>query len=428
MRDLSRSLAASVAIQLCGMTSGIALAQLLLPAGRGQLAAVMLWPSLVASIGFLGIADATAFFAARNRAACVETLTAAAVLAAVLSLPLVAAGAGLVPLVHAGQAAPVRGAAYLYLAFIPLTLFNTFLAAQFQGALRFGEWNLLRTLPHVLYAIGVALVWAAGLGSVMSFAAASLAANAATLAAVVALAARRRWLGGRLRLAVVRGMVRYGLTVHLGFLLNLAGQRLDQALIALVLAAADFGLYVVAMTLAGAAVAIANTIGPIAFPKIAAQPTDAGKTVVFGRYLRALVYLYLPLAGTIVALAPWLLGWLFGEEFRAAAPVARVLIVGAAFLSLKAMLAAALKACDRALAIGRAELVGVAVLVVALAALLPALGIVGAALAQAGAAAVSASYMGWRLRRDLGIALVPLFRPAGEDWRILAAGLRGLGR
>ena len=49
------SLAASVAIQGLNVLTGIVLARTLGPAGRGELAAVMLWPSILAAVGSLGV-------------------------------------------------------------------------------------------------------------------------------------------------------------------------------------------------------------------------------------------------------------------------------------------------------------------------------------------------------------------------------------
>ncbi len=50
MRDISVSFAATGAIQVVNIATGLLAARLLLPEGRGELAAIMLWPGILAEI------------------------------------------------------------------------------------------------------------------------------------------------------------------------------------------------------------------------------------------------------------------------------------------------------------------------------------------------------------------------------------------
>ena len=51
MKDVSGSFAATALIQALNIVSGVMLARYLLPEGRGELAAVILWPSVIAGLG-----------------------------------------------------------------------------------------------------------------------------------------------------------------------------------------------------------------------------------------------------------------------------------------------------------------------------------------------------------------------------------------
>jgi hypothetical protein len=61
---LFASFGASSAIQLANIATGVLLARLLGPHDRGEFAAVILWPSILAAVGSLGVPDATTFYTA----------------------------------------------------------------------------------------------------------------------------------------------------------------------------------------------------------------------------------------------------------------------------------------------------------------------------------------------------------------------------
>src|SRR5438105_759149 len=59
------SLIVSLAIQGLNVTSGVLLARSLGPTGRGELAAVILWPAVLATIFFAGFIEAVTYFTSR---------------------------------------------------------------------------------------------------------------------------------------------------------------------------------------------------------------------------------------------------------------------------------------------------------------------------------------------------------------------------
>ena len=58
MKDISVSFATTAYIQVLNIATGLIAARILLPEGRGELAALMLWPGLIAELGNLGLSDA----------------------------------------------------------------------------------------------------------------------------------------------------------------------------------------------------------------------------------------------------------------------------------------------------------------------------------------------------------------------------------
>src|SRR5688572_30445489 len=105
------------AIQALNVVSGVILARSLGPHDRGELAAVMLWPALLAAVGGLGLADGATFHTAKRNASPGEILGTSAVIVLVQSFLLVLLGLGVIPLVMGSYDDSVANIAILYLAF-----------------------------------------------------------------------------------------------------------------------------------------------------------------------------------------------------------------------------------------------------------------------------------------------------------------------
>jgi O-antigen/teichoic acid export membrane protein len=58
---------ANLVISLVGICTGVASARLLGPKGRGELAAIQSWPTVLSSLGLLGTAEALVYFCALER-------------------------------------------------------------------------------------------------------------------------------------------------------------------------------------------------------------------------------------------------------------------------------------------------------------------------------------------------------------------------
>ena len=64
-----------------GLVTGILAARLLGPVGRGELAAIQTWPSVMATIAMLGLPEAVVYFSAKEREQSGRYLGSAMVLA-----------------------------------------------------------------------------------------------------------------------------------------------------------------------------------------------------------------------------------------------------------------------------------------------------------------------------------------------------------
>lgn len=428
MKDVSISFATTVAIQAVNIATGLLSARLLLPQGRGELAEITLWAGLIFEFGIVGLSDALLYRAATGASKPRELFAAMAALTLVFSVLLIAAGLVIEPYIFAGRDADLLRLSLIFLiAYVPTNLGALFVASMFQGYLDMLTWNLLRSVVGVGYLAFIGVAVAIGQATVAGFAVAYLLGTAAALALGLVLLARRGWIGMRLHWETIKGIVVYGAKLHVGEMLNSARQKIDQALVALWLPHSDLGLYVVALTVANGPMILAQTLAAVGFPKISQQTDVAGKTLVFGRYFRFTIAVTTAAAVALLVLNPWLVPLLFGRPFSPAALIANIMLIGLPAAAAKLLFIQALKAWDRSLLIGHAELVGLVAAALSLVVLLPTFGIAGAAASLVVANVVAAAVMAGSLHRNLGLPLATLMKPTADDWRLateLAAAFR----
>lgn len=413
-RTLTASFGASVAIQATNVVTGILLARALGPEGRGELAVVLLWPGLLALVGGFGVVHGATFHAAQGVWSAGTLAGTSIAIALVQSSVLIAVGALLLPTVLAGHDPDVVRAALVFLGFIPVHLVALYLTFVLNGLHRFTAFQLLRV--GIVGLTAVALVGFA-LGdrlTLLSATFAYLAATATICAAAVVVV--RRGGGGAFscnsRLA--RDLLSYGLRSHPSNMAGTLNERLDQLLISVILAPVSLGLYVVAVTLSSATMLVGSSVSLIALPAVARLEGDERI-----RAVRRLVGLTIAGATAvtvpILALAPDLIGLLFGDAFRSAAAVSRLLLLGAILLASSRVLGSVLMALDRPLDASAAEGAALVVTVVGLALFLPTFGLVGAGVASVLAYGAGAGWMVRRVSRTLAISPAQLLLPRWSD-------------
>ena len=424
MKNFVTPFAATAIVQLANLASGVLAARFLLPEGRGELAAVILLPALVVSLGGISVNVAAAFFAARERDRTGEVFAASTILATGLSAVLVVIGLAIVPLAYRHYSPEVRDLTRFYLAFVPINLIGMCYMAILQGRLNVTLFNALRALMPVAY-VGLILLAALWMkrADVAGFTAAFLGASAIVTASAAAIMALSGWVRLRAPFSLIRSMLRYGAGVHAGYVIAIAGQKLDQLLIALWLAPSELGLYAVALAAGGVVNLVGSTIDLIVFPKVAAAGDSATRAVTLGRYSRAATSLAALAAVVLVPFLPWLIELFFGHAFRQASEAARILALGAIPFALKVTLYAGLRGAGLPLSVARVEAVSLAALAAALTVLLPRFAIAGAAWSVVIANMLGCALAAAKIRREFGIGPASLLVPTNDDWRRLGGAL-----
>src|SRR5437899_2792632 len=215
-RDGVISLVASGVMQLLNVVSGIVIARSLGPAGRGELAAVLLWPALLAYLSGLGCADAITYLAARRPDRARDIGATGLVLAVLQGAAVVGAGYVVLPAVLGHYGGQAVQAGRLYLVWAPLMLLTTAGAAVLRGRMSLLAANATRVAVIVLTVAGLAALVAAGRLTVPSVVAVYLGANVATLVVTLWILASRRELGVGLHRDLVPPIPAYGLRAHVG--------------------------------------------------------------------------------------------------------------------------------------------------------------------------------------------------------------------
>lgn len=410
------SFAATLIIQLVNMFGGILSARLLLPQGKGELTAIMLWPSLLAAMGSFGMVDAMTYFSAKNTNNLPKTFTSGLVIILTLSAGLVGTGYLILPVVLSGNSATVINTAKMYLAYIPINLVALSLIALILGRMKLLEYNLLRTFVHASFVAGMLILYSFDQVTVRGFAGASLGANLSTLIIAIGLAFSHGWLKWQPDILTMKKLLAYGLKVHMGSVASFLNLRLDQMVMSIFLQPITLGLYVVAVTVSAVALLGVNTVALLAFPYVASLGSSKDKWEAIGRFMRFGILLSLVAATALLWLTPWILRFFFGVAYLPATLPARILLFASIPLTCNVLFAAGFKALGYPLVASKAELVSLVVTGASLCILLPRYQAVGAAWASLLAYLTSCIFMLYSPQRQLGITLTNLFRPTASDW------------
>ncbi len=384
------TVATGFAGQAALLLSGMLVARMLGLSGRGLLAALVLWPNVIVHVGSLGLPAAVTYFIIQKGAstnAVVKTLMPIVIPQALL----LAALHGVVLLiVGRGEPTSVQAAGILTLAVVPALLAQNYGLALLQGNRRFRLFNIQRLLSAFLYACGILTLFFVTTGGILQIVAIWTGVYITVGAATLALGLGSGTGGSETRTDLRRGeMVRFGLSGLIGSVSPIDHFRLDQVVVALFLSPASLGLYVVALSFTNALRFVAQSVGMVAYPTIAAvADSDAARRSMWA-FVRWTLLLSIVLTIPLIFLVGWLIPLFFGEAFQHAAPVAQILLGGLVLASVRRVLADGLRGRGLPIAGTIAEVAAWLWLIPALAVLVPLVGVRGVAYALSSSYAMS---------------------------------------
>jgi len=316
--------ATNMAVQATALVAGVIAARVLGVAGRGDLAAVILWPMLAGNVATLGVDAALGVQVGRDHSA-LGRLIRVGVLHALLVGPVFM----LVGLVLARVSLPVgrddlRALSAAFLWIVPLHLLWLDFLALDNGQQRYVRYNLTRFAFFALYALGYAGCWLLDAVRIEYFIYAQTGAMLGTVAVRLIQSGPMVWKGGP-----VGTMLRRTVGMAKGFALSNAAimllVRIDVILVMVLLGTRALGLYVVAQAVANVPSLLSQAFAVRTFGSSVGASDEAAfvRTVVV-RFRQSFV-LSGVFALALALVAPLIIRVLFGAPFEEAATVARVL-------------------------------------------------------------------------------------------------------
>jgi O-antigen/teichoic acid export membrane protein len=387
-RAAATSIAAAFGLQASLVVSGVLAARLLGPEGRGSFALLVLFPTVLFQLGSLGLPVALTYFIASERRAAAALLAVVAVPAVAQAIVLVLIHFALIAVVFGAGDEDVRRSGLITLAIVPSALASQYGLAVLQGYQRFVAFNALRILPAILYSAAVAALFVMGVGDLVAVTAGFVIANIASAIITGILAARLISAQRVQARQSLRELLRFGLKALVGAFSPIQTFRLDQAVVGLLLSPVALGHYVVGLSFTNLPHLLGQSIGAIAYPRIAASAPAARPRLLLTFALMCVAASF-AVSAPLILLADRIIPFFFGSEFVEAVPVARVLLVGTFFLSAARVMSDALRGAGFPGAGSIAEVVSWLWLVPALFLLAPLWGPVGVAVALAAAHAVT---------------------------------------
>ena len=313
------TLGTSGAIAIVALVSGTVAARVLGPSSRGELAQLLLWPQLFATVGNLGVDVATTYHSA-DASKSARIHGAALAIAVAQSAMLVPLYLAFVPLIYHSEG--VRIDAMLVAPLIPAYLIGAYSASVLMGRLRLGAFNVIRLAVPGLYCAGVVALAAIDAMTPRSAALTFVVGHAAVDAFAVVLA---------LRVAGVRPPSRVQAKALLSYGVRAQGGRLSpQALgvetliVSVVLSSHDVGLFVAAAAVLSAPQLLMSSMSVVVFPHVSAAHQSGERprvNALFAAYAAGTVLM----AIAVCVLAGPAIRLLFGGDFAGAAPVVRLL-------------------------------------------------------------------------------------------------------
>jgi O-antigen/teichoic acid export membrane protein len=392
LRTVAIAASSNATVQILGTGSGLALAYLLQPEGRGAYAAVLAWSGALSVIGALGIPAALCYFVALgDRRA--DVLRTGQSLVFGLSFGATLVGLAATPLLARDNHELALAYAIGFLS-LPVTFLSGTWIFALQGA-DMRRWAGVRLAHPVAYLALLAVLY--GLDALtVPWVVAAVTASAAVQSLVAYRAWKRVSPGrGAFDRRLASPLTAYGLrtlAAQAPFLLN---SRVDQLVLSVAVPLEDLGVYAVAVSVTLLVFPLTSAFGNVALPRIARENrTDPRAAQVTWRLavVGSLVIGGLG-AAAVAALTPVVFPIVFGDSYEGVEVLVYILAPGAVLLGLNHVLGDVLRGYDQALLVARAEGVAAVVTLVLMAALIPSLGATGAAIGSTCSYGVSAAML-----------------------------------
>ena len=255
--------------------TGIVTARALSPSGRGELAAMVLWPMLFAGLTTCGLPSALVYHMRRDEAAAPALIGWALALCTVASLVGTAIGWSLIPVWLSHHPPEVIRAAQWCLLTTLLCSLTLTARAAWEARGHFVESAMSQLVTPLFVVLGLALLaWGGGLTPAAAAAVYVVSGLPSLFWILSSLATVGRPTLDR-DAAPWRRLTHYGFRSYGVDLCGILAIYLDQALVVGLLSASSMGIYAVALSLSRVIGAVHTTVATMVFPRVVGLAPEA---------------------------------------------------------------------------------------------------------------------------------------------------------
>jgi O-antigen/teichoic acid export membrane protein len=378
-RAVVQSVWSKSAILILQAGTGVLTARLLRPDGRGELAAMILWPLFVASITTLGV-PSSLIYHLRNRAEERQRMAATGFFtAAVMGVIAGAVAAALLPWWLRQYSPTLIHAAQLFLLTVPLCSVTLAGRAVLEASHDFAASNAIQLLMPLATLLGLLFFVAIHRMNPYTAAFAYIAASLPSFCFMFFRVIRAGFHSVRPQLAVVKQIMQYGIRSYGIDVLGTLALQVDQVLVVSLLTAGAMGSYVVVLSLSRMLNVFQNSVVMVLFPKAAGR--DAHEVLsMTGKCVRISSLVTVICGALICVTGHALLRVVYGTEYAAAAGALRILVLEAVLSGITFVLAQAFMALNRPGVVTLLQGLGLSLSVPMMLWLIPRYGIYGAAI------------------------------------------------
>jgi len=367
---------------ILGIAVAIIIARVLGPEGKGAFALIILVPTLLATLGNLGIGIANIYFGGSKKYRPAELASNS--LIAALGLGVTLSVAFLV-YYHSFHPSFLRDADPLYLSLaviiLPLSLLTMYFSYILLGQDRIKEFNLIHLLQggaSLVLILFLLLALKGGIfGAILAWAGATLVATIVSIL-LVRRATNIRWSFHPL---IFRDSLKFGIKGYLGNVIQFLNYRLDMLLVAFFMSVTFVGYYSISVAMAEALWYFPAAVGTVIFartPGLSAEEANKSTPVI----CRNTLFITILAALVLFALGKYIISLFFGSAFLPAVQPLWILLPGVVALSICKVLSNEITGRGRPMINTVAAAVSLAVNIPLNLLLIPKMGIAGAALAS----------------------------------------------
>jgi O-antigen/teichoic acid export membrane protein len=406
----------NVMLGALGIVTGIIAARWLGPDGRGELAAIQMWPSVLASVAMIGLPEALVYFSAKHPSESRGYLLTAGLIALIV-MPLFAAiGYVLMPRLLSMQSDHVVQAARGYLILVPVYAFIGLPHQLLRGVQRYRLWNVIRVVPPLLWLAVLAAAVCLRITDPVRLTAAYIALLACVGPAATWIVWKNSAGPASPTTAAASSLVKFGFPSALVTLPQFFNLKLDQMMVAAVVPAHELGVYMVAVAWSACIPMLSSALAIIVSTQIAADTSDSERSRRFSRGVRGAAWLIAVPVILLGAATPFAVTMMFGRAFQPAVIPAMILVMASGVNALNGVLEELLRGYGRPAAMLWAESIAVAVGLPALLILLPRAGLTGAGVASLAGYLAATAVLLVHSRRFAGLHFLEVLDPRAIPW------------